>query len=126
MKGVLGRTRAEFYSIADSSTTATWIPILFAGGCWAHSQPYNGIGFVPIARKLRKFLSSMDGVTMLTLAEFHSMADSSTAAAPIPILFAGGCWAASQLHKGIKYVPTPLKPMKLLSSVEAVPWRNST
>ena len=63
---------------------------------------------------------------MLTLAEFYSMADSSTTAAPIPILFAGGCWAASQLHNGIRYVPTPLKLMKLLSSVEVVPWRNST
>ena len=104
MKGVLGSTLAEFYSIADSSITATRISILFAGGCWARSQLYNGIRFVPIALKLRKSLSSVEGVTMLTLAEFYSMADSSTTTAPIPFLFAGGCWARSQLHNGIRFV----------------------
>ena len=30
-----GSTLAEFYSIADCSTTVTGIPILIAGGCWA-------------------------------------------------------------------------------------------
>ena len=30
-----GSTLAEFYSMADSSTTAGRIPILFPGGCWA-------------------------------------------------------------------------------------------
>ena len=30
-----GSTLAEFYSMADSSTTVTGIPILIAGGCWA-------------------------------------------------------------------------------------------
>ena len=63
---------------------------------------------------------------MVVLVEFYSMADSSTTARRIPILFAGGYWAASQLHNGIGYVPTPLKLMKLLSSVEVVPGRNST
>ena len=30
-----GSTLAEFYSMADYSTTAGVNPILFAGGCWA-------------------------------------------------------------------------------------------
>ena len=30
-----GSTLAEFYSIADSSTSAGRTPILFPGGCWA-------------------------------------------------------------------------------------------
>ena len=30
-----GSTLAEFYSMADSSTAITGIPILIAGGCWA-------------------------------------------------------------------------------------------
>ena len=30
-----GSTLAEFYSMADSSTTVAGIPIRIAGGCWA-------------------------------------------------------------------------------------------
>ena len=30
-----GSTLAEFYSMADSSTTVTGIPVLIAEGCWA-------------------------------------------------------------------------------------------
>ena len=30
-----GSTLAKFYSMADSSTTVTGIPIWIAGGCWA-------------------------------------------------------------------------------------------
>ena len=30
-----GSTLAEFYLMADSSTAAGCIPILFPGGCWA-------------------------------------------------------------------------------------------
>ena len=40
-----------------------------------------------------------------TLAEFYSMADSSTTVKGIPIWIAGGCWASCQLHAGIRYVP---------------------
>jgi len=61
-----------------------------------------------------------------TQGEFYSIADSSTTAGPIPILFPGGCWAPRQLRNGIRYIPTPSKPMKLLSSVKILPWRNST
>ena len=63
---------------------------------------------------------------MLTLAEFYSIADFSTTVRVIPILFAGGSWARRQRHNGIKYVPIPSKPMKLLAFVEVVPLRNST
>ena len=73
-----------------------------------------------------KSLSSVEGVSMLTLAEFYSMADSSPTARRIPILFPGGCWARSQLHNGIRFVSVALKLRKLLSSVEVLPWRNST
>ena len=41
------------------------------------------------------------------------MADSSTRAEYIPILFTGGCWARCQLGNGIKYVPIPRIFMKL-------------
>ena len=54
------------------------------------------------------------------------MADPSTTVRDIPILIAGGCWSQSQLHNGIRYVSIVLKLMKLMSSVEVVPWRNST
>ena len=44
-----GSTLAEFYSMADSSTTAAGIPILFAGGCWVRRQLRNGIRYVLVA-----------------------------------------------------------------------------
>ena len=39
-----GSTLAEFYSMADSSTTVVGIPIRIAGGCWARRQLHAGIG----------------------------------------------------------------------------------
>ena len=48
-----------------------------------------------------------------TLAEFYSMADSSTTAGCIPILFPAGGWAPRQLHTCIRLIPTPLIFMKL-------------
>ena len=44
---------------------------------------------------------SCGGVSILTLAAFYSMADSSTTAARTLILFPGGCWAHSRLHTGV-------------------------
>ena len=44
-----GSTLAEFYSIADSSTTVAGIPIRIAGGGWASCQLHAGIRYVPIA-----------------------------------------------------------------------------
>ena len=41
------------------------------------------------------------------------MADSSTTAGGIPILFPEGCWAHRQLHAGIRSIPTPSIFMKL-------------
>ena len=101
-----GSTLAEFYSMADSSTTVLGIPILIAGGCWARRQLHAGIRYVPVALKLRISLASVEG-RHSTLAEFYSMADSSTTVLGIPILIAGGSWARRQLRNGIKYVPTP-------------------
>ena len=42
-------TLAEFYWMADSSTTVTGIPIWIAGGCLASCQLHAGIRYVPIA-----------------------------------------------------------------------------
>ena len=88
-----GSTLAEFYSMADSSTTIADIPIRIAGGCWARCQLHAGIRYVPVASKLRISLASLEGRLCSTLAEFYSMADSSTTVAGIPIRNAGGCWA---------------------------------
>ena len=38
----------DFYPMADFSTPAAWIPIPFAGGGWARSQPHNGIQSVSV------------------------------------------------------------------------------
>ena len=40
---------AEFYSMADFSTTALRIPILCPEGCWTQRQLCNGIRYIPIA-----------------------------------------------------------------------------
>ena len=50
------------YSMADYSITATWISILLFGDCWARRQLHAGIWYVFIASKLRKSLSSLEGV----------------------------------------------------------------
>ena len=57
-----GSTLAEFYSIADSSTTILGIPILIAGGCWARRQLHAGIRYVPVASKLRMSVTSVEVV----------------------------------------------------------------
>jgi len=118
--GVLGIKLAIFYSMADISTTALRILMHFAGGCWARCQLPNGIRYVPIASKPRKSLSSVEGVLDIKLAIFYSMADISTTAGRVLTLFAGGCWARSQLSNGIGYVSVASKLMKSLSSVEGV------
>ena len=83
----------KFYSIADSSTTVTGIPIRITGGCWAQRQHHAGIMYVAIALKLRILLASLKGRLCSTLVEFYSMADSSTTVRGIPIRIAGDCWA---------------------------------
>ena len=55
---------------------------------------------------------------MVVLVEFYSMADSSTTAGRIPILFAGGYRARHQLHAGIRYVPVASKLRISLVSVK--------
>ena len=52
---------ADFYSMADYSTTVTGIPIRIAGGCWARCQLHAGIRYVPIASELRISLASLEG-----------------------------------------------------------------
>ena len=79
--------------MADYSTTTARISILFFGGCWAQRQLHAGRRYVTVGSKPMKSVSSVEGVSMLTLAEFYSIADSSTTAARIPILIEGGCWA---------------------------------
>ena len=77
--------------IADYSTTTAGILILLFGGCWARRQLHASMRYVSVALKLMKLLSSVEGVRV-ALAEFYSIADSSTTAAQIPILLAGGSW----------------------------------
>jgi len=98
---------AEFYWIADYSTTTSRIPDSFAGGCWARGQLRNGINYVPVASKPRISLSSVEGVLGTLQEELYSIADSSTTAGRISILFAGGCWARRQLRNGIRYILVP-------------------
>ena len=106
--------------MADYSTTAAWISILFPGGCWAGRQLHAGIRYVAVGSKPMKSLSSVEGVSMLTMAGFYLIADSSTTAARIPIRIAGGCWARSQLHNGIRFISVASKLRKSLSSVKEV------
>jgi len=84
---------AELYSIADYSTTARGIQILFAGGYWAQRQLRNGIKDVPVASKPRSSLTSLEGFLGTMLAEIYLIGDSSTTAGRISILFPGGCCA---------------------------------
>ena len=55
-----GSTQAEFYSMADISTTGGRIPILFVGGCWAHHQLHAGIRYVSTWLRLMELLSALD------------------------------------------------------------------
>ena len=90
MEGVLGSTLAEFYSMADSSTTTGHIPILFFWrllGSWPATQRYKVHAY---AIKTHEIVVLCRGAT---LAEFYSIADFSTTAGRISILFPGGCWA---------------------------------
>jgi len=111
---------AILYSMADISTTAGRILMHFAGGCWARCQLPNGTRYVPVASKPWKSLSSVEGVLGIKLAILYSMADISTTAGRILTLFAGGCWARSQLSSGIGYVSVASELMKSLSSVEGI------
>ena len=83
--------------MADYSTPAGQILILFPGGCWARRQLHDGIKYVP-TRSIPIELQAGD------LKD--SMADIAPTAGRNPILFPGGCWARRQLHTSIKYIPT--------------------
>jgi len=89
MEGILGIKLVILYSTADYSTTTR--RILFAGDCWAQRQLPNGIRYISVTSRLRKSLSSVEGVLGIKLAIFYLMADYSTIAGRIVILFAGGC-----------------------------------
>jgi len=80
VEGVLGIKLAIFYLMADYSTTAGRIFILFQKGCWARCQLVNNIRYVSVASKLRISLSSLEGVLGIKLAILYSMADYSTTA----------------------------------------------
>ena len=80
LERVLGSILAELYSMADYSTTARRIPVLFAGGCWSQRQLDAGICYISVALKLRISLASVEGDLCSTLAEFYLIADYSTTA----------------------------------------------
>jgi len=111
---------AEFYSMADYSTTARRIRIQFAGGCWARRQLRNGIKDVSVASKPRISLTALEGGLGSMLAEFYSMADYSTTASRIQIRFAGGCWARRPLRNGMRDVLVASKLRISLTSLERV------
>ena len=76
----------------------------------------------PYRIKTQDFASfSGGGNIRSTLVEFYSIADSSTTVRGISILIAGGYWARSQLHAGIRYVPVASKPRISLASMEGGP-----
>ena len=52
---------ADFYSMADYSTTVRGIPIRSAGEYWARRQLHAGIWYVPVASKLRISLAFVEG-----------------------------------------------------------------
>jgi len=57
-----GTRLAEFYLMADPSTTTGQIPILFAGGYWARRQLHNSVNYVFVASKCMISLTSLEGV----------------------------------------------------------------
>jgi len=120
LEGGLGCMLAEFYSMAEYSTTVRRIHTRFAGGCWARRQLRNGIRDVFMASKLRISLTSLEGILGSMLAELYSMADYSTPARRIHIRFAGGCWARCQLRNGIRDGPVASKLRISLTSMEGV------
>ena len=50
-------------------------------------------------------------IVLVALAILYTMADFSTTAGPIVILFAEGCWARCQLPNGIRYISVGSKLM---------------
>ena len=104
--------------MADSSTTTAPILDLIVGGCWARRQLSNGIRYISVASELRNSLSSVEKIFIVALAILYSMADYSTTAGRILLLFAGDRWARRQLSNGIRYVSVASKLMNSLSSVE--------
>ena len=105
--------------MADYSTTAGRIRILFHGGCWARRQLHGGIRYIPVAPKPMTWLSSVEGVRV-ALAEFYSMADSSTTAGLILFLYPEGSWARRQLRNGIRFIPIASKLMKSWPAMEVL------
>jgi len=120
VQSVSGIKMAIFYSMADISTTGGRILIPFAGGCWAWGQLSNGIGYVSVASKPRKLLSSVEGIFIVALAIFYSMVYYSTTSRRILLPFAGSSFAQCQLPNCIRYVPVASKLRNSLSSVKGV------
>ena len=75
--------------MADSSTATGPILDPIAEGCWARRQLRNGIGYVPVASKLIKSLSSVQRVSGIKWVISYSMADISTTDRRNLTLFAG-------------------------------------
>ena len=109
---------ASIYSTADLSTTTRRISILFPEDCWAQRQLPNCIRYIPVSLKLRKSLSLVEKIFIVTLVIFYSTADYSATAAQILMFFTEGCWARCQLPNCIRYISIALKLRKFVSSVE--------
>ena len=100
---------ADFYSIADCSTTVRGIPIRFSGGYWARRQLHACI----------RYVSTLSIPIELQAGNLQNlMADSSTAVRGILIRFSGEYWARRQLHAGMRYVPVASKLRISLATLE--------
>ena len=53
---------ADFYSMADYSTTVRGIPIRFSGGYWARRQLHAGIRYISTRSILIELLSALNVV----------------------------------------------------------------
>ena len=108
--------------MADYSTPTGWILNPHEGDCWARRQLSNGIRYVSVASRLRNSLSSVERIfiVLVALDIFYLMADYSTTAGLILILFAGGCWARRQPPNGIRYLSVASELMNLPTLLRVV------
>jgi len=108
-------------SIAHSFPTTAPIMDLIMGNCWARRQLFNSIGYVSVASKPRKLLSSVERIgIVVALAILYSMADYSITARRNSTLLVGDCWARRQLPNGMRYVSVASILRNWLSAFEGV------
>ena len=86
----------------DLSTPTVQILIIFSGGCLARHQLSNGIRYISVTSKPMNPLSTVEGEFGSQLAIFYLMADYSTTAGCIFIVFAVNYCGQRQLPNRYK------------------------